>query len=261
MTRLLTGVAALGLVVACSGSTGGQAFTFHAAARGASGAADGAYVFMTPSGWRVTLTRARLRVGPIYVNHAVPVSQGRATGGYSSGRYTGQVLAQVTVDTLSAAPTAFAVDGEGVAADAQTGEVWLLPDSADDRAPVLDLEGTASRNGVSVPFAGALAIDASWLAPASAATPGESPLLALRQVTDIPTAFSPKPGGTLVVRVEPARWFDAVSDFSTLTGNGADAAGRFGLGAQGLASDATTVAIFRGLHAHEGVYSFEWQAP
>jgi hypothetical protein len=251
--------AALG--AGCSGSTGSQVFTFHATARGTDGARGGALAFVTPSGWSVTLTRARVRVGPLYVNHAVPISQGRATGGYSSGRYLAQVLAQVTVDALSPTPTPFATDGEGVADLAQTGEVWLLPDGGDDETTILDLAGIAARGGVTVPFEGTMAIDASWLAPASPATPGESPILAIRQVTDIPAAFFTQPGGTLVLRVEPARLFDAVSDFSSLAQNGTAASGAFKLGASGLASDATTVAIFRGLHAHEGVYSFAWQAP
>ncbi len=252
---------ALALGLGCSGSTGSQVFSFHAAARGTDGAKGGAYVFSTPSGWSVSLTRATLRVGPVYVNHAVPISQGRATGGYSSGRTIAQVLAQVTVDALSPSPVPFASDGEGVADLAQTGEVWLLPDGGDDSTTILDVAGTATRAGVVVPFAGTLAIDASWLAPASAATPGESPLLAIRQVTDIPATFTTQPGGTLVLRVEPARWFDAVSDFASLSANGAGDGGAFRLGASGLASDATTVAIFRGLHAHQGVYRLEWQSP
>jgi hypothetical protein len=261
MKRALPIALLVALGLGCSGSTGSQVFTFHAAARGTDGAAGGAYAFVTPSGWSVSLTRARLCVGPVYVNHAVPISQGRATGGYSSGRYIGQVLAQVTVDALSPSPVPFAALGEGVADVAQTGEVWLLPDGGDDATTILDVAGTAARAGVTVPFAGALAIDASWLAPASPATPGESPLLAIRQVTDIPAAFATQPGGTLLLHVEPARLFDAVSDFSTLTANGPGDGGAFALGTAGLASDATTVAIFRGLHAHEGVYRLEWQAP
>ncbi len=264
MKRLTIGVVlAIGLAlgIGCSGSTGSQVFAFHAVARGTDGASGGAYTFTTPSGWSVTLTRARLRVGPVYVNHAVPISQSRSTGGYSSGRYIAQVLAQVTVDALSPSPVPFGVDGEGVAEVAQTGEVWLLPDGGDDATPILEVAGTATRAETTVPFAGALPIDSSWLTPASPATPGESPLLALRQVTDIPVLFSTQPGGTLVVRVEPARWFDAVSDFSTLAGNGAAADGSFHLGADGLASDAATVAIFRGFHAHEGAYALQWQAP
>ena len=254
-------VLAVVLGVGCSGSTGSQVFTFHAAARGTDGAANGSLTFVTPSGWSVTLTRAHLRVGPLYVNHAVPISQGRATGGYSSGRYLAQVLSQVTVDALSPSAVPFATDGDGVADLAQTGEVWLLPDGGDDETTILDIAGTATRAGVTVPFDGTLPIDGSWLAPASPATPGESPILAIRQVTDIPAAFYTQPGGTLLLRVEPARLFDAVSDFSSLQQNGAGAGGAFKLGASGLASDATTVAIFRGLHAHEGVYRFEWQSP
>jgi hypothetical protein len=217
------------------------------------------FTFVNPWGWDVTLTRAKLRIGPVYLNHAVPISQGRSSEGYSGGRYIAEVESQLVVDALSPDPADFDADGEAVVDVARTGEVWLYPDGSDDKTPIVDVAGVASRGGQTIAFAGTIAIDSSWLTPSSPDTPGEEPLASLRQVPDVPVSFETSKGGALVVRVDPTRWFDAVSDFTSLEPNGQDAAGNYKLGA-GIASDGTTVAIFRAVHAHQGVYSFEWQA-
>src|SRR6476646_9700920 len=86
---------AIAIAPGCSGSTGSGSFTFRASAAGPERDASQPFLFVTPTGWVVTLTRARIRVGPLYLNHAVPVSQTRASFGYSGGRYIAQVQGQI----------------------------------------------------------------------------------------------------------------------------------------------------------------------
>ena len=102
--------------------------TFHAAAAGPPDAVEGQpLVFSTPLpfGYQVTLTRALLHIGAIYLNQAVPISGGQATSCILPGIYVGQATSSLDVDTLSPTPQPFPSDGVGTSTEALTGEVWL----------------------------------------------------------------------------------------------------------------------------------------
>jgi len=83
-------VAAAGLALAgCVGSTGGKTFTFPAAAAGPADATSPLSFSM--GGFDVTLTRAVLHVGALYLNQSAPVSGAQSTDCYLTGTYVGQV--------------------------------------------------------------------------------------------------------------------------------------------------------------------------
>ncbi|HEX2669929.1 MAG TPA: hypothetical protein VHM25_03600, partial [Polyangiaceae bacterium] len=108
---LLFGVA---LAAACSGGTGGQRFAFEARVAGTGAATAASHTFTNEKGWLVTLQRATVTLGPVYLNVIVPLSDSstslmshfvRSAWAQSShlgpGRVVGEVLSQVTFDALS----------------------------------------------------------------------------------------------------------------------------------------------------------------
>jgi hypothetical protein len=87
------------------------------------------------------------------------------------------------------------------------------------------------------------------------AYPNAKPICKQRIVSLIPVDFTPRAGGTLVVRVDPTGWFTSV-DFAQLPKTSltpplyefADDA-----------SDAADIALYGALHARTGVYSLTWK--
>jgi hypothetical protein len=88
-------------VAACIGTTGSDLLGFAAYGAGAEGAAT---AFTTGQGWTVTLTRARLHVGAMYLNRSVPVSGGQERACFLPGIYVAQVLGGMDLDLLSPTP-------------------------------------------------------------------------------------------------------------------------------------------------------------
>jgi hypothetical protein len=197
-----------------------------------------------------------LHFGAVYLNQANPLSGKGASGCILPGIYVGQIFGPLDLDLLSSSTKAFPTDGEGTELAALTAEVWLLEgdiNTPDSETLVLDVAGTASKNGMSWPFSAMVTIGQNRMKPPpDAAMPGANPICAERIVTPIAPVggqLTPTNGGTLELRVDPRHMFDGV-DFSLLSADPAamppyvipDAPG--GIGDQ----------LFNGLRADSGVY-------
>ncbi len=100
-----------------------------------------------------------------------------------------------------------------------TGEVWLNGgdvNTPNDDTVILDVAGTAEKDGVKYPFVGALTIGANRVKDATPpASPGLYPICKQRIVSPIDVDITPTNGGALVLSVDPARLFTNV-DFAQL---------------------------------------------
>ena len=221
MKRIQLLLVAIPLLTACVGSTGGDLFALEASARGAAHAADG---FVNGKGYRVTLTRANVLVGALYLNRAVPTSVSSGTSCTLSGVYVAEVPGPLLVDALSPEPQPFPRLGEATADRAHTGEVWLMGANVDDphdSSVILDVAGSAERDGVSQGFEGALTIGENRLGTTPAAEPGQKPICKERIVSPVPVDATVARGEHLTLTIDPTRLFANV-DFATLA---PDAAG------------------------------------
>jgi len=251
----------LGLALGACGSTGGALVAFHAAAAGPVDATAGQpLVFTNAQGYQVTLTRARLHVGAVYLNRSVPLTGAQAQSCILSGIYSGEVTSPLDVDVLSPVPQPFTAAGEGTADLSQTGEVWLFgtdPFATDDATVIADFAGTAAQGATSIQFTGQITIGQNRAIPvANPALPGANPLCKQRIVTQLlPSPFRLAQGGTLLVRVDPRNWFSNV-DFAQLPVDPTTAVRSFLNEPQGQPD----IALFGGLTDYT-TYSFNWQPP
>jgi hypothetical protein len=242
--------------IGCVGTTGGDLITFHAAASGPADVSGGRLSFVSGSGYRVTLTRARFHVGAIYLNETVPISGSQETSCILPGVYVAQVTRGIDVDALSSSPQPFPETGEGIANRATAGEVWLTGgdvNALDDSTVVLDLEGTAEGGGATYPFSGRISIGKNRDDGArDPARPGASPICKQRIVSPIPADLRPEASGSLLLRIDPRGLFNTV-DFSTLK---AGSGGRYVFD-DGSATQAS-LALYTALRSRQGIYSFSW---
>ena len=107
----------------CGDTTGSALVTFSAIASGPADATGGPLTFQSGFGARLTLTRARLHLGAVYLNQSVPPSGGTSTPCFSSGIYVAQVFGPVDVDLLSPSPVPFPTQGQGTQTAARSAEV------------------------------------------------------------------------------------------------------------------------------------------
>ena len=219
--RLVRALVTASLVLgaaSCIGSTGSGLVTFRASASGPSDV-DAKAPFTSGLGYQVTLTRAKLHVGAVYLNRSVPSSGAQATSCILPGIYVAQVLDGLDVDVLDPTPQAFPVNGDGTADHASAGEVWLTGGDVtaeDDATVILDVAGTAAKGGASFPFEGQLTIGKNRaVAPVDPSQPGTNPICKERIVSPIPVDLAPKNGGELRLEIDPRGWFDNV-DFARL---------------------------------------------
>lgn len=257
----VTTFATLALVAAagCVETTGSALVSFDVAAAGPPKAVAGAPLeFVTAKGYALTLTRARLRLGAIYLNRALPTSGAQPTSCVLPGIYVGQVRSALEVDVLDGTPQPFATPGEGTAEPARAAEVWLMGDdinALEDRTVILELAGSARRQDEFFPFVGSLTIGRNRaLRPGDPAQPGANPLCKQRIVSPIPLDLTLADGGSLLVRVDPRPWFTNV-EFTQLA-RVADAPPLYQF-ADDSVGDADR-ALYEGFRARLGVYSFEW---
>jgi hypothetical protein len=206
------------------GSTGGNLVSFDVAA---GGPAEGVPPFDTGLGWHVILHTAKLHVGAIYLNLAVPISGAQSTSCILPGIYTAEELSGLDIDLLARDAQPFPAGGNGTDDTAKTGEVWLV--GGDVNAPtdvnpltgqstvVAELAGTASNSLFGITFSATITIGQNRaIASTDPSMPGAHPICKQRIVTPIPIQLAPHDGGTLILRVDPARWFANV-DFSELS--------------------------------------------
>lgn len=258
-TRTLPAIAftfTLAALPGCVGTTGGELLAFEAFAAGPEDATAGEpYTFQTSRGYSVTLDRAILHVGAVYLNQSRPASVGSDTSCYLPGVYVAQVTGGLDVDILSPALQPFPEPGSGVSGPALAGEVWLFGgedvNEVADRTVVLDVAGTARKDGVDYPFEGEITIsDNRAIPPASPAQPGANPICKQRIVTPIPVDLHLEAGDDLVLRVDPRGLFDRVEISDLPSDGGSPPVHRF------QDSDATAPdrALYDGLRSIEGTY-------
>jgi hypothetical protein len=260
--HLISALACCALVTACIGTTGSSLVTFRAFATGPTDLPPGAptkgLTFTNGLHWTITLTRAKVHIGALYLNRSVPVSGGQERQCFLPGIYVAQVLQGADFDALSSALQPFPGTGSGTADPAITGEVWLTGgrvDATTDTTVIADVAGTATRGSESMRFEGTITIGANRAnQQTDPARPGARPLCGERIVTPIPVSITPSEGGSLIVHVDPRGWFanaelgdlPRVSPTSDLRRFSDDS------------SDQPSENLYRGLRSSSGVYHFEW---
>jgi hypothetical protein len=253
---------------ACVGTTGGDLVTFAAAAAGPADAVTGQpYRVHTDRGYDVTLTRAMLHIGALYLDSTVPTSGAQDTDCILPGVYVAQVTAGLDVDVLSPDPQPFPVPGQGTETLATTGEVWLMHGDVNDTGdtlPILELAGTAVGFGGTFPFTASITIAENRLLQAeSPATPSQHPICKEHIVSPIlldggvTRDITPQNGGSLLLRIDPARWFTNV-DFSGLAQTSTSPP--LYTFADATDVDQPSINLYENLHASRtaGVYDFFW---
>jgi len=259
-------LASLLLVCGCGGTTGSALVTFSGEASGPSEIDGGSLSFTTGAGADVTLTKAQLHLGAVYLNQSVPASGAAAEPCISPGIYVAELFGGVDVDLLSPAPVAFPTPGEGTETEAHTAEVWLVGgdenatgdvNADDDSAPILQVAGSATQDGASYPFQATVTIGANRKPNVTnAAMPGANPICHQRIVTPILVDLTPKNGGTLALQIDPRPMFDSV-DFAKAV----EVPGSPGTFEIPDTTSGAGGALFKGLTASFGVYSFSFRGP
>ncbi len=187
----------------------------------ASGPADATspLAFETELGFQVTLTKATMHVGAVYLTATAANLSSQDSSCIEPGRYLAEVPGPADVNLLSAAPQAFSVRGDGSVDVAVTGELWPTGgdiNATDDSTEVLALEGTATRGGMSWPFEATVTIGENRTKPTSnPALPGLNPICKRRIVVVSPIQTPIVAGKSLYVRVDPRELVRLV-DFSQL---------------------------------------------
>ncbi|MFT3713490.1 MAG: hypothetical protein QM817_38020 [Archangium sp.] len=205
----------------CVQTTGGDLVSFKAQASGDPAVVNGGPLqFTTPSGFDVTLDRARLTIGAVYLNQQNPQNYSLESSCIQTGIYSGEVRGGLTLDALSPTPIDFPVAGNGTTAQTLAAELWLTGGdiaAESDSTVLLDVAGTATNAGGSFPFEGAFTISGNRvIPPRNPALPGSNPLCRQRIVSPISFDAVLSEGATVKLVVDPRAWFESV-DFSGLT--------------------------------------------
>ena len=253
---------ALGLSLsACTGTTGGEIVVFDAFAAGPEDAVAGQpYTFTTSRGYDVTLTRAKLHVGAVYLNRSRPSSVASDTSCQLPGIYVAEVTQGMDVDVLRPDLQPFPEQGTSTTDRASTAEVWLFGggdiNDTSDATVILDLAGTAQKEGQTYPFEGSVTIAHNREIPApSDSLPGANPICKQRIVSPIPVDLTATQGDSLVLRVDPRGLF-ANAQISLLSKVSEDPP-LYHFRDDG--DDAPSRALYSGLRAATGTYSVTWE--
>jgi hypothetical protein len=243
------------LLAACGGTTGSNLVSFRAMAGGAADATS-PLTFDTAAGYHVSLTRARLRIGAVYLNQSTVNSGAGPAPCILPGIYVAEAFGPVTVDLLSPVLQPFPTLGEGTATPAKTAEVWLTGGDVNARTDptvIFDVAGTATKGGVAYPFQGTITISDNWGIPTpNPALPGANPICKQRIATPILVDFTPTDGGLLTLRIRPSGMFQDL-DFATLSPAPGSSTLAIPDGPAGAGSN-----LHKGLLANSGVYEFSW---
>ncbi|HET9933072.1 MAG TPA: hypothetical protein VFQ35_20355 [Polyangiaceae bacterium] len=256
MMRKVLGCVLFVCAPGCVGTTGGDAFDFEAFASGPRAADGRAYSFANGRGYSVTLTRARVHVGGVYLNQSVQTQVASNPSCTLSGIYVAEVTSPLEIDVLSPQLQAFSGSGRAISEPAFAGEVWLNSgdvNAVHDSTPVLDAAGSAVKDGTSYPFAASLTIGSNRAKSPSPSTPGAAPICKQRIVSPIPVELTPRRGGHLVIEIDPARMFANV-DFADLT---PDRDGVFVF--EDDDTPGPSLSLYNGLRRSSGVYELRWE--
>lgn len=266
----------------CAGGTGGKRFDFDARIGGIASADPSAFTFTNQNDWVITLTRAEVTLGPIYLNvvtplvdrplglldRLVPSAWARGEAHLDPGRIVGEVLAQASFNALSAELVSFPLRGALTEEQVHTAEVWFYPQagvSADVKkidTPALEVAGTATRGDSTVAFRGTLILNDAWLTDQPSGQQGSQPITEIRKLRGIPASFFPTQGGSLELRFDVTRLFRG-ANFSNLTQNPSDPDGTKLL-VQSKAGPVTTDQVMTNLYQglrDASTYSAEWVKP
>lgn len=244
---------------ACVGTTGGEHISFRAAWSGPRDIQPGQpVVFTNAFGYRISLSRARLRIGAVYLNRAVPLSAPPSRSCFLPGVYIAQMEGPFEVDALSPALQYMPNVGEAIVDSARSAEVWLnngAIDSIQDSATIVDIAGIAEREGQTFPFDGKISIGSNRIEPTSSITPGENPICRKRIASPIAVEFVTSKGGELHIQVDPRAWFTTI-DFSTLPQvSTSPSLFRF----TDTNDTAADVNLYNAIRATSGTYTLEWR--
>ncbi len=257
-TKIALGLG-LALGLASCGTTGGELFEVDAYAAGPEDAVAGQpYQFRTNRGFDVVLDKAVLHIGAVYLNKTEPTSVASDTSCYLAGLYVAEVTSGLDVNVLDPEPQPFPSKAFATSERAHTAEIWLSGgdiEATSDPTIIAEIEGTATKDGESYPFSASITIGDNRKLPATdPALPGASPICKTRIVTPISVDLTPTATGTLVVRVDPKRWFSNVA-FDQLEKKG----DRFEFRDDSF--DQPSRNLFNGLRANDGVYEVGWEEP
>jgi hypothetical protein len=255
--RALRLLPAIALTISCNGTTGFELVNFYAAARGPSDAVKGQPYTFDLDGQQVTLTKATLHVGALYLTQSVPTSGGGPAPCVLPGTYDGVFVGEVRgggdVDLLDPSPQPLSVTGEGSTIPAASGQVWLTHGdvNGDDPLPVVTLEGSVVVGGETRTFAGGVALNAVAGSTASnSLLPGESQICMIRIVSGIPVDLTLAQAGTLVLVVDPKKLL-ANANFATTSSP---------IELTGDQSNQPSINLYDNLKS-VGPYRFEWLPP
>jgi hypothetical protein len=242
------------VALAACGTTGGDLVTFGVAAAGVPGARS----LDTGLGWHVELTRARVHVGAVYLDLAVPISGSQETACILPGIYTGEELAALDVDVLDATHQPFPQRATGTNDEARTGEVWLTGGDVNadaDSTVIADLAGTATNATTTVPFTGTITIGTAnrGIPGSDPAQPSQHPICKQRIVSPIAIDLRPHDGGTLVLAIDTRTWFANV-DFTALVPDGAG-----GFVFPDTNTNAASQSLFNGLRAASSTFHLSFE--
>jgi hypothetical protein len=245
-------------MASCLGSTGGELVEFDAFAAGPEGAVKGEpYLFENQRGYLVRLDTARLHIGAVYLNRSSPTSVAQDTSCYLSGMYIAEVPGGLDIDVLDPELQPFSVGGFATTERATTAEIWLTGgpiDAESDPTVIAQVAGVASRDGEEFPFEGTITIGENRVvAPTDAALPGANPICKQRVVTPIAIDITPTEGGSLVVRADPADWFQNV-EFDLLE-EASPGSYRF----RDDSEDQPSRNLYGGIRANAGVYTVTFE--
>jgi hypothetical protein len=263
------------LLASCTGTTGYDLVSFYAAGEGAADAKPGQPYTFTSDRFRISLTKAVMHVGAMYLDQSLPTSGAAESTCTLPGTYVGEVRAGRDIDMLDPSPQSFSnlpgeSPGNGSTIPAAVGQVWLSgPDvnsTAAQTAPgtilpaVLVVEGTAvdTTDAKAFPFAGSISIQPSG-APANKALPGANPICQQRIVSQIRVDITLSQSGTLVLHLDPKPLFTKV-DFSEFAAPISTDPLLYGFQDNGMNdTDQPSRALYANLRASGPVYQFEWK--
>lgn len=285
VSRALACLVALGVAwvaIACAGSTGTPRFAFEARAGGAPREGSGPLRFVNETGWTVTLTKADVTLGPVYLNVVPPLGAqslrevlvrtawAHGEGHLDSGRVVGEVLAQVRFDALSGDLVPFPVVGTVTQEAVRTTDIWFYPepgvspDTTKIDTAALDVAGEATRDGASpVRFRGRLVLDDAWQPDAQKGARGTQSIAEIRRVRGVRSSFYPREGGRLEIRFDVRRLFRG-ADFENLARGPSDKDGTKILvqsKSGKFTTDQVMTNLYQGLRESTGTYSVRWVDP